>query len=82
MVVARAEVDFISPIYDGGRFVDVIVTVGSIGNSSFKMLFEISDNGVVFAKATTVQVAVALDTKKPRPLTATERKFLELYLEA
>ena len=82
MVVARAEVDFISPIYDGGRFVDVIVTVASIGNSSFKMLFEISDNGVVFAKATTVQVAVALDTKKSRPLTDTERKFLELYLEA
>jgi acyl-CoA thioester hydrolase len=82
MVVARAEVDFISPIYDGGRFVDVIVTVGSIGNSSFKMLFEISDNGVVFAKVATVQVAVALDTKKSRPLNDTERKFLELYLEA
>ena len=82
MVVARAEVDFISPIYDGGRFVDVIVTIESIGNSSFKMLFEISDKGTVFAKIATVQVAVALDTKKSRPLTAKEREFLERYIEA
>lgn len=82
MVVARAEVDFICPIYDGGRFVDVIVTVDSIGNSSFKMLFEISDQGTVFAKVATVQVAVALDTKKSRPLTAKEREFLERYIEA
>jgi len=81
MVVARAEIDFISPIYDGGRFVDVEITVGKIGNSSFDMLFTISDNGTVLAKVKTVQVTVSVETKKSRPLTDNEREFLTKYLE-
>ncbi|MEI7723372.1 MAG: thioesterase family protein [Actinomycetota bacterium] len=82
MVVARAEVDFIEPIYDGGRFVDVEISVEKIGNSSFNMLFTIADAGKVFAKVKTVQVAVSLETKKSRPLTDKEREFLTKYLEA
>ena len=81
MVVARAEIDFISPIYEGGKFVDVEITVGKIGNSSFDMLFTISDNGTVFAKAKTVQVTVSVETMKSRPLTDNEREFLTKYLE-
>ena len=81
MVVARAEVDFIEPIYDGGRFVDVEISVEKIGNSSFNMLFTIADAGKVFAKVKTVQVAVSLETKKSRPLTDKEREFLTKYLE-
>ena len=81
MVVARAEVDFIEPIYDGGRFVDVEVSIEKIGNSSFNMLFIISDQGKVFAKVKTVQVAVSLETKRSRPLTDKEREFLTKYLE-
>ncbi len=81
MVVARAEVDYIEPIYDGGRFVDVEITVEKIGNSSFNMHFVISDAGKVFAHIRTVQVAVSLDTKKSRPLTGSEREFLSKYLE-
>ena len=81
MVVARAEVDFIEPIYDGGRFVDVEISVEKIGNSSFNMLFMIADAGKVFAKVKTVQVAVSLETKKSRPLTDKEREFLTKYLE-
>ena len=49
MVVARAEIDFVEPIYDGGRFVDIEVTIEKIGNSSFNMHFVISDGGKVFA---------------------------------
>lgn len=82
MVVARAEVDFIEPIYDGGRFVDVEISIEKIGNSSFDMLFTISDAGKVFAKVKTVQVAVSLETKKSRPLTEKEREFLNIYLES
>jgi acyl-CoA thioester hydrolase len=82
MVVARAEVDFIEPIYDGGRFVDVEIGIEKIGNSSFNMLFTISDAGKVFAKVKTVQVAVSLETKKSRPLTEKERQFLTKYLES
>ena len=82
MVVARAEIDFIEPIYEGGRFVDVEITIGKIGNSSFNMIFTISDQGKIFAKVMTVQVVIASDTKKSRPLTDKEREFLTKYLES
>ena len=81
LVVARAEIDFVAPIYDGGRFVDVEISVEKIGNSSFVLLYTISDGGQVFAKMKTVQVAVSMATKKSRPLTDTEREFLNRYME-
>ena len=82
MVVARAEIDFVEPIYEGGRFVDVEITIGKIGNSSFNMIFTISDQGKVFARVMTVQVAISTDTMKSRPLTDKEREFLTKYLES
>ena len=82
MVVARAEIDFIAPIYEGGKFVDVEITIEKIGNSSFNMLFTISDEGTVLAKVKTVQVAVNVETMKSRPLTDKEREFLNIYLES
>ena len=81
MVVARAEVEFIEPIYEGGRFVDVEISVEKIGTSSFVVLYTIGDQGKVFAKVKTVQVAISLETKKSRPLTEKEREFLSKYLE-
>ena len=81
MVVARAEIDFIAPIYEGGKFVDVEITIGKVGNSSFDMLFTISDEGTVLAKVKTVQVAVNVETMNSRPLTDKEREFLSKYLE-
>jgi acyl-CoA thioester hydrolase len=83
MVVAKAEVDYLVPIYEGGRFYDVNLWVESIGNSSFVMGYEVvGDNAVVHAKVKTVQVAVSMETKKSRPLTDTERVFLNKYLKA
>ena len=83
MVVARAEVDYIAPIYEGGRFYDVNLWVEAIGNSSFTMGYEVvGDKGVVHAKVKTVQVAVSMETKKSRPLTDSEREFLNEYLKA
>ena len=83
MVVAKAEVDYLVPIYEGGRFYDVTLWVESIGNSSFTLGYElIGDNGVVHAKVKTVQVAVSLETKKSRSLTSPEREFLHQYLKA
>ena len=79
MVVARAEVDFIAPIYEGGAFVDVHIWVDSVGTSSFTLNYEISSNGVIHARIKTVQVAVSMETKKSRPLTETEREFLKEY---
>jgi len=83
MVVARAEVDFIEAIYEGGRFYDINLWVESIGNSSFTMAYEVvGDNGVVHAKVRTVQVVVSMETMKSRPLKDSEREFLNQYLKA
>ncbi|MEN9622285.1 MAG: hypothetical protein RLZZ307_17 [Actinomycetota bacterium] len=83
MVVARAEVDFIEAIYEGGRFYDINLWVESIGNSSFTMAYEVvGDNGVVHAKVKTVQVVISMETKKSRPLKDSEREFLNSYLKA
>jgi len=83
MVVAKAEVDYLVPIYEGGKFYDVNLWVESIGNSSFVMGYEVvGDNGVVHAKVKSVQVAVSMETKKSRPLTEPEREFLTHYLKA
>ena len=83
MVVARAEVDFMEPIYEGGRFYDVNLWVESIGNASFTMAYEVvGDNGVVHAKVRTVQVVISMETKKSRPLKDSEREFLNSYLKA
>ena len=80
MVVARAEVDFVAPIYEGGSFVDVYIWVESVGNSSFTLNYEISSNGVLHARIKSVQVAISMETKKSRPLTETEREFLKEYM--
>jgi acyl-CoA thioester hydrolase len=82
MVVARAEVDFVEAIYEGGRFYDVNLWIESIGNSSFTMAYEVvGDNGVVHAKVKTVQVVVNMETMKSRPLKDSEREFLNQYLK-
>ncbi len=80
MVVARAEVDFVAPIYEGGIFVDVHISVESVGTSSFVLNYEISSKGVLHARLKSVQVAISMDTKKSRPLTDTEREFLKEYM--
>ena len=81
MVVARAEVDFIEPIYDGGFDLDVAIWVSRIGNSSFEMVYEMSSSHGLHARGRSVQVAVNMDTKKSRPLSDEERDFLKKYLE-
>jgi acyl-CoA thioester hydrolase len=81
MVVARAEVDFIAPIYDGDIFIDVEIWVNKIGNSSFGLTYEMKNGDQLLARVKTVQVTVALDTKKSRLITDVEREFLTKYLE-
>lgn len=80
MVVARAEVDYLEPIYEGGIEVDVAVSVARLGRASFDLYYEISRDGVMHARAKTVQVAVSMETKKSRPLNDEERNFLTRYL--
>ena len=82
MVVGRAEVDFIVPIYEGGFDLDVAIWVAKIGNSSFDLVYELSSPLGLHARGRTVQVAVSMETKKSRPLRQEERDFLTGYLEA
>lgn len=80
MVVARAEIDYLEPIYEGGMEVDVAISVTRIGRASFDLFYEISRDGVMHAQVKTVQVAVSMETKKSRPLNDEERDFLARYL--
>ncbi|MBC7464328.1 MAG: acyl-CoA thioesterase [Actinobacteria bacterium] len=80
MVVARAEVDFIAPIYNGGTEVEVEISVARLGTASFDLDYAISGDGVLYATGRTVQVAVSMDTKRSRPLSDEERTFLTQYL--
>lgn len=80
MVVARAEIDYLEPIYAGGMEVDVAISVTRIGSASFDLFYEISRNGVTHARVKTVQVVVSMETKKSRPLNDEERDFLTRYL--
>jgi acyl-CoA thioester hydrolase len=81
MVVARAEVDFIAPIYDGDTFLDIELWVSAIGNSSFTMTYEIKLKGELVARVKTVQVTVDMESKKSRPIDDEQRAFLTKYLE-
>jgi acyl-CoA thioester hydrolase len=81
MVVARAEVDFIAPIYTGDIYIDVEIWVNKIGTSSFGVTYEMKNGDELLAVVKTVQVTVSMDTKKSRPLTDAEREFLNKYLE-
>ena len=81
MVVARAEVDFIAPIYDGDTFLDIELWVSAIGNSSFTMTYEIKMKGELVARVKTVQVTVDMGTKKSQPIGDEQRTFLTKYLE-
>ena len=81
MVVARAEVDFIAPIYTGDIYIDVEIWVNKIGNSSFGVTYEMKDGDELLARVKTVQVTVSMDTKKSRPINDAERDFLNKYLE-
>ena len=81
MVVARAEVDFIAPIYTGDIYIDVEIWVNKIGSSSFGVTYEMKYENELLAVVKTVQVTVSMDTKKSRPLKDAEREFLNKYLE-
>ena len=82
MVVARAEVDFLAPIYQGDIFLDIEIWVNKIGTSSFGVTYEIKNGDELVAVVKSVQVTVSMETKKSRPLNDAERDFLNKYLES
>jgi acyl-CoA thioester hydrolase len=81
MVVVRAEADYKAPITEGNTYVDVTIWVESIGRSSFVLVYEISNDEVLYSRIKTVQVTVTDDTKNSRPLTEKQRETLNRFLE-
>ena len=81
MVVAKAELDYLIPIYDSGFDLDVEIWVSKIGNASFDLSYELRSDKGLHARAKTVQVAVDLETKKSRRITPHEKEMLAEYLE-
>ena len=81
MVVARAEVDFVAPIYAGDFYLDIEIWVNKIGNSSFGLTYEMKNGDELVARVKTVQVTVSMETKKSRPINDAEREFLTKDLE-
>ena len=81
MVVARAEIDYLEPITEGGFEIDVAIWVSKIGNSSFTLEYELTSKAGVHAKARTVQVAVDMESKRSRAINEEERELLTQYLE-
>jgi len=82
MVVARAEVDFLAPIYEGDIYLDIEIWVNKIGTSSFGVTYEMKNGDELVAVVKSVQVTVSMETKKSRPLNDAERDFLTKYLES
>ncbi len=80
MTVAHSEIDYLIPITKHGVDYDVILWVESIGNSSFVVAYEVTRDGVVFAKMKTVQVMIDIEKMKSRPISEIERAFLNQYL--
>ena len=81
MVVARAEVDYLSPIHQTGTTLEIEIYIEKVSNSSFVMVYEMSQGGTLRARGKTVQVGVDMETEKARRLRDNEREFLNQYLE-
>ena len=81
MVVARAEVDYLSPIHQTGTTLEVEIYIEKVSNSSFVMVYEMSQGGTLRARGKTVQVGVDMETEKARRLRDNEREVLNQYLE-
>jgi len=53
-----------------------------MGTSSFILVYEIVNNGLLCARIKTVQVCVTEDTKSSKPLSDNKREILGKYLES
>jgi len=75
-VLARAEIDYIAPIFLGDTVI-VRVWVGKIGNTSWEFEYEILRNDRIAVKAKTIQVWYDLDKNQKSPIPVEVRRILE-----
>ena len=69
IIIASTQADFLRPVMFGDT-VDVLVTPGRVGTSSFEFLFEVRNvaTGVTHAKGRSVQVAYDHRTSSKKPI--------------
>ena len=75
MVAARIEIDFRSPA-EIGETIEVSVTPGRVGNTSFVLDHELRANGRLVAEASTVLVAYDYEREEPRAVPEAWRKLM------
>jgi acyl-CoA thioester hydrolase len=80
ILLVSQTVDYLRPILLRHPPYDVEVWVETVGNSSYTLGSRIVDDGAVYAKATSVCVAVDVETHAKRPLTQAERDVLTSHL--
>ena len=74
-VVARHEVDYLRPV-DYGEPVRIELWISDIRAASFRVGYELYDDGRLASRASSVLVPYALAAGHPRRLTDDEREFL------
>ncbi|MFD7918295.1 acyl-CoA thioesterase [Streptomyces sp. NPDC059740] len=80
-VVARHEIDYLRPLVHRHEPVTVELWVTKVAAAATTIAYEVKDEDVVYARASTVVVPYDLDAGRPRRLTPSERAFLQQYLE-
>jgi acyl-CoA thioester hydrolase len=77
-VIARHEVDYLRPV-DFGEPVRIELWLSDIRNASFRVWYELFDDGRLASRATSVLVPYDLTAGRPRRLSTTERDFLSRW---
>jgi acyl-CoA thioester hydrolase len=75
MVVARIEIDFRSPA-ELDETIEVAVTPGKVGNTSFTLHYELRAGDRLVAEASTVLVAYDYEKDEPRAVPEAWRKLI------
>ncbi|SEN23744.1 acyl-CoA thioesterase [Actinacidiphila rubida] len=78
-VVARHEIDYLRPLVHRHEPVVIETWVTDISVASMTVRYEVKDEDVLYAKASTVVVPYNLAQQRPRRISAEEREFLEKY---
>ena len=76
--IVHAEADYKAPMFVGDK-IDISVTVGSIGKTSFSLLYTLNRGKTLVGTAKTVHVTVSQKTGNKIPLPTSLRRALEKF---
>jgi acyl-CoA thioester hydrolase len=81
VVIAKHEISYLRPLVFRPEPVRIETWVSRIGVSSYTLGYEVRDESLVYASASSVLVPYDLQASRPRRLRPEERAVLEPYLE-